>query len=264
MEQLSTENTNWAGLASKIHPELMFNLEGWNGYKRIPPEVPFEDQSRISHKIQPTIYKDLLPKRVGMDVQLPPNFQETVQSLKNEFNWLTPDYITKLKELSGAGSWLLIRASSEAITDHRKEGELYPRWLQSTELERMTRTAIGHGADVNHMGESFRTQAYVTDAEFDEGLKQMQLLVFESDPEILQAITNGTIEAVSINGSPPRIKTIEPCDMGTCEVPHGVVLGQDDDIAFTYVVTHPMGLTWRGQHLPPAEPGVKNTKIEIL
>ena len=265
IEQLPVEKVNWYGLAARTDAEPpMYNYEGWQGYKRIPPDVPLEDQAQLSKKIQPTIFKDLLPKQVGMDMQLPPMFRETIQSLKNEFNWLTPEYIGKLKELAGDGSWLLIRASSEAITDHRKEGELYPRWLQATELERMTRTAIGHGADINHLGENFRTSAYVTDAEFDENLKQMQLLVFESDPEVLQAIANKTIQAVSINGSPPRIKTIEPCDVGTCEVPHGVVLGQDDDIAFTYVVTHPAGMQWRGQLLPMAEPGVKNTKIEIL
>jgi hypothetical protein len=162
----------------------------------------------------------------------------------------------------------LIRASQEAITDHRAEGEPYRRLLSGPELKSMSRTAIGHGMDINH-DPNFRTEASIIDSEYDEATKSIQMLIIESDPEINEAIRSGQIDAVSINGGSPRAETIEPCEhncnTGSCElcvVPRGVILGEQDDIALTWVVSDPRGLQWRGQTIPHAQPGVKTTIIQ--
>ena len=69
----------------------------------------------------------------------------------------------------------------------------------------------------------------------------------------------------------PRSESIEPCENGCttsscelCLVPQGVVLGELDNIAMTFVITDPNGLYWNGHHVPSAEPGIKFTKIEVL
>ena len=89
------------------------------------------------------------------------------------------------------------------------------------------------------------------------------------DPEINAAIQQGVIEAVSINGGAPRAETIEPCvhncTSGECElcvVPRGVILGENDGIALTWVVSAPNGLMWRGNSIPHAQPGVRTTVIQ--
>jgi hypothetical protein len=101
------------------------------------------------------------------------------------------------------------------------------------------------------------------DSEYNDGLGQIQLLHYERDPVIVDAIEKGIIDAVSINGGPPRKVEIE-CDGQCFVVPKGVILGESDGIGFTYVVTHPNGLMWNGNHIPKAKPGVKNTAIQLL
>jgi len=97
------------------------------------------------------------------------------------------------------------------------------------------------------------------------------MLVIETDPQINQYITNGSISAVSINGGNPRTQGIEPCYDGCvsnscelCNVPQGVILGEIDNIGMTWVVTNPAGIMWNGVHISSAEPGIKSTVIEIL
>ncbi len=192
--------------------------------------------------------------------------REAVTGIKKDFQWLTESYITRLKAVSKkeGGKWLIIRASEETITDHRSEGEPYRRKLSGMELFATTRTSIGKDMDINHYGRDYATGGKIVDAEYDPELGQSQMIVLERDPEILDAIKNGIIDAVSINGGAPRESNIE-CGGEECfVVPKGVVLGEDDGIALTYVVTHPNGMYWKGKHIPNAEPGVKTTKIEIL
>ena len=210
----------------------------------------------------------VLDKKFGETVR---RLTETVRGLRNEAEWLTDDYVEKIKSVSSTGAWLLIRASAETITDHRGEGEPYPRLLHGDELHAMARTAIGHGMDINHYGEDFRTQAVIADSEYNKGRREIQMLVHEDDEQIIEAIYNGTIQAVSINGGAPRHEEIAECDhpAGFCTIPRGVVLGELDDIALTYVVTNPHGFNWvnaRGeiQNIPMATPGVASTAIEIL
>ena len=200
------------------------------------------------------------------------SLQEAISNLRSEFEWLTEEYISKAKELAAdsGGQLYLVRAAGETITDHTGEGEPYKRKLSADELNSMTRTAIGKKMDINHQPE-LETDATILDADFDKYRKEIQMLVIERDPQINNAIADGKITAVSINGGMPRSESVEPCENGctdsTCElclVPKGVVLGELDDIGMTWVVTDPRGLYWDGHFVPSAEPGIKFTKVEVL
>lgn len=195
--------------------------------------------------------------------------RELIMGIRHEFDWLSDDYLLKVKQIKAPGRMFLIRASGEAITDHRGEGEPLRRWLTPTELHGMARTAVGKGMDVNHRAD-LRTMAQVLDSEFNPTRNEIQMLVNEQDPEIINGIDRGFITAVSINGGSPRTEKImcPDCDNGVqCEcfiVPEGVILGELDDIALTWVVTNPTGMMFRGGIIPPAVPGVKTTAIEPL
>lgn len=193
------------------------------------------------------------------------HIRETISEIRHEFDWLSDDFITKAQNNIASqhgGRLMLIRASAEAITDHRGEGEPYLRKLTGRELLGMARTATGKGSDINH-NPAWQTEGVTLDSEYNDGLGQIQLLHYERDPVIVDAIEKGIIDAVSINGGPPRKVEIE-CDGQCFVVPKGVILGESDGIGFTYVVTHPNGLMWNGNHIPKAKPGVKNTAIQLL
>lgn len=221
-----------------------------------------------SQSIQlPPIHLDL-PNRPTLSRKA---LQESIANLRSEFDWLTDDYISKARELvhDSGGVLYLVRAASESVTDHRSEGEQYRRKLSADELNSMTRTAIGKSMDINHQPE-LETDATILDAEFDKKRKEIQMLVVERDPQINQAIDDGKITAVSINGGMPRSESIEPCDHDCtdscelCVVPQGVVLGEIDGIGMTWVITDPKGLYYNGRFVSSAEPGIKITKIETL
>jgi len=164
--------------------------------------------------------------------------QEAITNLRDEFVWLTEDYIDSAKDLASDadGTLYLVRAAGETLTDHTGEGEPYRRKLSADELNSMTRTMIGKTMDINHQPE-FKTDTTILDAEFDKKRKELQALIIVKDREINKAISNGKITAVSINGGLPRSETVEPCsddctddDCELCLVPHGVVLGELDDV----------------------------------
>ena len=198
--------------------------------------------------------------------------KEAIGKIREQFVWLGDEYITNAKELAtqNNGTLYLIRAAQATITDHRAEGEQYRRKLSGQELQGMARTAIKNGMDVNH-DSAFKTQATILDADYDVNRKEIQMVVMEKDPQINQYIRNGAITAVSINGGNPRRQVLEPCDDNCtdnnceiCNVPQGVVLAEEDGIALTWVVTDPRGIIYKGQHISPAEPGIKQTVIEPL
>lgn len=193
--------------------------------------------------------------------------RETVQ-LASQFKWMDNEYRAKLNKIMPTigGALYLIRASGETITDHRNDPaamEPYRRKLDGMELHALTRTGIGKATDINHLGRKYMTEGLVMDAEFDLELLESQMLVYESDPEIIAAIARGDIAEVSINAGTPRKMEIE-CDGECFVVPKGLVLGEMDGIAFTWVVSNPAGMYWRGEHIPKAKAGVRNTKIELL
>ena len=187
--------------------------------------------------------------------------REALLSVRQEFKWLTQKYEDAVRQLPVDGKWFVIRASTSTITDHRSEGEPYRRMLSPNELHALTRTAIGKEMDVNH-NPDWKTQAVIYDAEYDVATEQSQMLVLERDPDIIQAIENKIITAVSINGGSPRSEKIECTDEECFVVPEGVVLGELDNVALTWVVTDPRGFFYKGEMIQPAMPGVKNTIIE--
>ena len=197
---------------------------------------------------------------------------EAILGLREQFGWLSPEYLQNAGNYAKrtGGRILLVKASEATITDHRTEGEPYRRRLAEDEMSKMARTAVGKDMDINHLPE-YRTQTTdIIDSEYDENSGTIQMMIHESDPEILNAIQNDVIGAVSINGGPPRTQDIGPCedhcttDCEICSIPRGVVLGESDNIALTYVVTDPNGFMFKGQLIPPANPGVKTTAIEML
>lgn len=252
---------NWLGLANDVNSEPpTLGVTGFNFEKTIPEwRYPIEQSQSEPLNVPPIA---IYPSGA---------IREAIQNIRREFNWLEDSYLSsakKVAEENGAKVYL-IRAAEETITDHRAEGEEHLRRLAGDELMMMTRTAVNKGTDINHYGPDFRTNGMVVDAEYDMNLKQLQFLVIESDPEINAAIDNGTISDVSINGGAPRTETVEPCfhDCATgecqlCNVPRGVILGELDDIAFTWVVSSPM--MWKGKHIPKATPGVKTTAIQAI
>ena len=198
--------------------------------------------------------------------------RESFDSLREQFGWLTDDYIENAKNLAddADGVLYLIRAAGESITDHRGEGEQYRRKLSADELNSMTRTIIDKRMDINHQPE-YVTDTIIIDADFDKIRKEIQTLIIVTDDTINDAIDDGKISAVSINGGMPRSESVEQCDHncngGDCElclVPHGVVLGELDGIGMTFVVTDPRGIYWNGHFIPSAEPGIKFTKIQAV
>ena len=198
--------------------------------------------------------------------------RETLETLHDSFNWMTPEYLARISDVTPrvGGRFMLIRASAETITDHRDDPsapEPLRRLLSGDEIHAFGRTGIGKGSDINHLGSSYKTEGLVMDAEYDPIKKELQLLHHETDPEIIQSIIDGDISEVSINAGSPRTMTVEICDPNTgemCVVPRGLILGETDNIAFTYVVSSPVGIMWRGKVIPKATAGVKNTAIQLL
>ncbi len=215
-----------------------------------------------------TLHKVLVTGKLSPRTMSRNPLKESIDGLREQFNWLSPDYYQALQDVPIDGQWYLIRAAGEAITDHRSEGESHRRWLKGEEISQFTRTGIGKGTDINHNPE-WRTGGKIYDGNFDYEKNEAQFLLLETDPVIIEAIRNGIITAVSINAGPPRSEEIEcpSCNEMSCEcflVPRGLILGELDDIAFTYVVTHPNGLWWKGNQIAKATPGIKTTAIEAI
>jgi len=99
--------------------------------------------------------------------------RESIMELRGEIPWMTEDYLDKLETLKAMtpnGRFMLIRAATEAITDHRPEGDDYRRLLAGDELHAMARTGIGKAADINHHPE-FVTDTIVLDGDYNKELK---------------------------------------------------------------------------------------------
>ena len=256
------DQTNWAATANNLESQPpTLGMVPWNTQQMIQPwRYPIEQSQMNPNTPQIAIY----PSGQFNETR---KFQEAIAQVRHEFGWLSEDYLTRSKAMAqeSGGMIYLIRASQETITDHRAEGEPYRRLLSGKELFAMARTAVGHGMDMNH-NPDWRTNALVLDSEYDDVTRSIQMLILETDPEVNQLIANGQITAVSINGGSPRHETIEQCntDGELCVVPKGVILGEIDDIALTWVVSDPRGVMWRGQHIPFAEPGVKTTIIQPI
>lgn len=234
---------NYLATGSDLNSQpSMHNEEGWAGSRAIP-----EEQYRISAP-SPIQY-----------------IRETVSNLRQEFDWASDDYLLTLKQKvnSLGGKLYLIRAAEETITDHRSEGEPLRRKLDERELFAMARTAINKDIDINHLGQGYITGGVVVDAEYSDAMRKLQMIFWEKDPEVIAAIDQGFITAVSINAGKPRTRAITQCsaDGEMCDTPTGLILGELDGIAITYVVTSE-GWMWRGKPISAAQPGVATTAIQ--
>ena len=256
---------NWIGTASDVNSEPpTVGVTGYNFDMSVPPWRYDIEQSQTRPDGVPPIA--IYPSGDTKETKRFSKIRESIGAVNA--TWLDPQYLAAAKESaeSNGARLYLVKAAEETITDHRAEGEPYLRKLAASELQKMVRTAIAKGTDINHLGPSFRTDGVIVDGEWDPNADEMQYLVIESDPEINLAIQRGDIDAVSINGGAPRREVIEPCDHNCvgdqcqlCTVPVGVILAELDDIGFTWVATRPF--MWRGQLIEAATPGIKSTVI---
>lgn len=197
----------------------------------------------------------------------------------DDFHWIDEMGIKEMIQegKKGPGKYVLIKAAEAAITDHRPEGEQFKRMITPEILKKLTYTAIKKGSDINHMlSKRDLNSGVVVDAEFNDKTGFSELIYFESDQEILKAIKDGFITAVSINGGAARsYKIIDKkgdvienpevkCSTGECfRLGEGIILGEKDNVAFTWVVTKP-GWRYNGRMVPHTIPGVETTRILIL
>jgi len=265
-------SSNWIGTANQVNSQPQSSgIEGFNSHKAIPEwRYPIEQSQMVPINIPPiSIYPS---GGGGVEFNETNLIKESIGKIRHQVKWLSNDYIQKAKETaSNAGGVLyLIRAAGETVTNHMQEGEKYRRKLAAKELNSMARTATGKKMDINH-NPQYTTDSLIVDSEYDDTRKEIQMLVIETDSEINKYILNGSITAVSINGGAPRSQNIEPCNDNctndTCElcnVPSGVILGEIDGNALTWVVTNPQGIMWKGNYIKSAIPGIGFTKIEIL
>lgn len=197
----------------------------------------------------------------------------------DDFHWIDQLGIKEMIQegKKSPGRYILIKAAESTTTDHRAEGEQFERLITDEILKKLTYTAIKKGSDINHMLKKRDINSgAVVDAEFNDKTGFAEFIYYESDQEILKGIRDGFITAVSINGGAARSYKIinkegevidKPeikCSTGECfRLGEGIILGEKDNVAFTWVVTKP-GWRYNGQKVPHTVPGVKTTKILIL
>jgi len=206
--------------------------------------------------------------------------ESMVREHPDDFSWIDELAIKEMIQESkrgGQGKYILLKAAEGTTTDHRAEGESYQRIITPELLKKLTYTAIKKGSDINHLYPKRNINSgVVIDAEFNDKTGFAEFIYFETDPEIIQGITDGYIDAVSINGGAARsykiidgggLEVENPdirCTTGECfRLGEGIILGEKDNVAFTWVVTQP-GFRYNGRMIPPTVPGVKTTRIIML
>lgn len=187
----------------------------------------------------------------------------------DEFNWIKNEEIERMKEYSkqrGKGRFILAVASGESVTDHRPEGvEIHRRRWSKNEMMQNIRTSKGKLIDINHMYSKIDPHSGgIYDANWNHITEKGEVMIWETDEVILDAIRDDIIGAVSINtGKPRRVET--NCSDGECFIePEGTILGEENGVALAYVVTASEGFDYHGQHIPGLPPGMKFTKIYIV
>lgn len=205
--------------------------------------------------------------------------ESIIKQNPSAFPWVTEEAMQQMYKEGklNSGKYIMIEAGKPQITDHRIEGETLRRIITPDILKKLTYTAIRKGADINHLYPKRNPNSgVVVDSEFNDETETPEFLYFETDEEILNGIRSGFIEAVSINGGPARsYKVINDvgdevqnpgvqCATGECfRLGEGIILGEQDNIAFTFVVTKP-GWRYNGKMIQPTEPGIKSTTINII
>ena len=198
------------------------------------------------------------------------NYSESLnitQKEQYEFDWIDESAIHEMKKYAadhGNGRFLLAVVSGETTTDHRIEGrDKHQRKWTREELIQNIRTGKGKMTDINHLWTKIDPESGgVYDANWNFKTDRGEMILWETDQQILEAIDNDIITAVSINTGAPR-HIHENCDVGgECFIePHGTILGEANGIALAFVVTHPKGFNYNGEIIPAFPPGMKLTKI---
>ena len=200
------------------------------------------------------------------------NYSEALlmdQRETDEFDWIDESAIvemTKYAKEHGSGKFILTVVSGDATTDHRPEGrDKHQRHWNENELIQNIRTGKGKLTDINHLWPKADPESGgVYDANWNFKTNRGEMILWETDQDILKAIRDDIITAVSINtGTPRHIHT--NCDEGECYLePHGTILGETNGVALAFVVTHPDGFHYNGQTIPAFPPGMKFTKLYIV
>jgi len=185
-----------------------------------------------------------------------------------EFDWINDEAIENMKNFTKEhpdGRFILAVVSGESYTDHRIEGESLRRHWTNEELMQNIRTAKHKLTDINHMWQKKDPMSgLIFDANWNFTTNKGEMAIWESDPEILDAIRKDIITAVSINTGKPRAVD-ENCSTGEClSEPKGTILGEDNNVALAFIVTDPAGFNYNGQLIPSMPPGMKFTKIFII
>ena len=163
------------------------------------------------------------------------------------------------------GRFILAVVSGDSYTDHRIEGEDYRRHWTKEELMQNIRTAKHKLTDINHMWQKKDPMSgLIFDANWNSKTDRGEMAIWESDPDILNAIRNDIITAVSINTGKPRSNE-KNCSSGECFTEaKGTILGEENNVALAFIVTDPAGFKYNGQTIPAMPPGMKFTKIFII
>lgn len=188
-----------------------------------------------------------------------------------EFDWIDDKAIEEMRKYSanhGSGKFILAVLSGESITDHRKDitvNENYRRRWNKRELMQNIRTAKGKMIDINHQYPKTDPQSGgVYDANWNFTTNRGEVIIWETDEIILNAIRNDTITAVSLHTGLPR-KFTKNCSDGECFMePEGTIIGELDNVALAFVVTKKEGFLYNGQVIPALPPGMSITKIYVI
>jgi len=187
----------------------------------------------------------------------------------DEFDWIDDAAIfemTKYAKEHGSGKFILAVVSGDSKTDHRPEGrDEHMRHWNREELIQNIRTGKGKLTDINHLWPKTDPESGgVYDANWNFKTDRGEMILWETDQDIIQAIRDDVITAVSINTGNPRVIHTN-CDEGECYLePHGTILGETNGVALAFVVTDPAGFKYNGQVIPSFPPGMKFTKLYIV
>ncbi len=247
------------------HPNCLCTFEAITKYEDISLEADSDSpQSRAA--------ASSLKERHDITNEYLRPLQESLNIFKDkqpgEFDWINETAIENMKDFTKEhpdGRFILAVVSGESYTDHRIEGEKLRRHWTNKELMQNIRTAKRKLTDINHMWQKKDPlSGLIYDANWNFTTNKGEMIIWESDPEILDAIRKDIITAVSINTGKPR-EVEENCSTGEClSEPKGTVLGEDNNVALAFIITDPDGWDYNGQHIPAMPPGMKFTKIFII
>jgi len=223
-----------------------------------------DERARITNKYLRRLAFDPVEGESSWNLKKPLQEAQVPGFLKENFSWVTDDALKELYKPQ-QGKFILVIASTPGVTDHRREGEKLRRMYTPNLIRKMTYTGIGKLLDINHeLPKKDPGSGVIFDSEFNETTQEMEMIIYETDEEILQGIRDGKITAVSTNAGQPRKMDIK-CVSNECfSVPDGVVLGEGSNVGLTYVVTDPKGMLYNGKWIPPTIPGNPKTRIHIL